>query len=550
MQIIVVSVILLLIFFGAGYKKELNDKRAYKEKLLKKYGKENKRRFSAEELKSIRGYFEYHPKDDCIDDITWNDLDMNIIYTAMDYCQSSAGDEYLYYMLRSPKTHMYDWSGFEEKVKGLTDDPMLRSDIGACLHEMGRSGNYSLYSYLNRLDETKSIPLIKTAAGALCYIPAIGICFYNLAIGLSLIFLLAVYNIASYFKLKRTIEPYIVCFEYVFRVIKNCEMIMSVIKDKELLFEEKTDLVNIIKSFKSFKRFSSFVIGELGSGPLGVFLDYIKMLTHLDLIKFGSMLEQIKQNKDGIDQILTIIGKIDCYISVGEYRAFLEFFSIPDLDDSYEGISITDGYHPLLENAIPNSLNTQKCVLLTGSNASGKSTFLKTVAVNALLAQSVHTSCSKKYKAPYFYIYSSLGLKDSIISGESYYMAEIKALKRITDASAVKKNVLCFVDEVLRGTNTTERIAASSAILRNLSGKGVFVFAATHDLELTSVLNDIYENYHFDEEMLDNDIRFPYRLSPGRATSRNAIKLLDIFGYDRDIIDKANEMVREMESRL
>ncbi|MBP5414173.1 MAG: DNA mismatch repair protein MutS, partial [Lachnospiraceae bacterium] len=116
-------------------------------------------------------------------------------------------------------------------------------------------------------------------------------------------------------------------------------------------------------------------------------------------------------------------------------------------------------------------------------------------------------------------------------------------------ASIRKKHVLGFVDEVLRGTNTTERIAASSAILRNLSDKGVLVFAATHDLELTSILDDIYENYHFEEEMKDDDVTFPYKLSCGKTTSRNAIKLLDILGYDKNIVIKANEIVKEMEER-
>lgn len=102
----------------------------------------------------------------------------------------------------------------------------------------------------------------------------------------------------------------------------------------------------------------------------------------------------------------------------------------------------------------------EKGVLLTGSNASGKSTFLKTVAVNAILSQSVNTCMAKKYEAPLFHVYSSMALRDNMDSGESYYIVEIKALRRILDAAEQEKiPVLCFVDEVLRGTNTVERIA-------------------------------------------------------------------------------------------
>ena len=549
-QVIIITVAVLFIFFGAGYRKEQLDKKAYEEKLKKDYGKVNTRRLSSEDLKNIKGYTSYHTHDDIIDDITWNDLDMNLIYSKMNYCKSSAGDEYLYYTLRSPQTADYDWSDIENKINHLKEDSAYRTKLSVCLHDIGRSKNYSIYNYIDKLEEAKRTSAFMTLAGVLMYIPAIVVCFFNLIIGISLVFVLAIYNIATYFKQKSIIEPYIVCFEYVFRILKNCDSITQVIKaGSDILNEEMTDLVSVSDDFRSFKRFSSFVIGDLGNSPVGVILDYIKMLTHFDLIKFNTMLDQVKLHSNDIDKIITIIGKIDCYISIGEYRTSLSQYSIPKLNDSFTGIKINDGYHPLLDNPVSNSIYTDKCVLLTGSNASGKSTFLKMVAVNALLSQTIHTSCSKEYEAPYFSIYSSLSLKDSIITGESYYMVEIKTLKRIMDASDNKKHVLGFVDEVLRGTNTTERIAASSAILRNLSDKGVLVFAATHDLELTSILDDIYDNYHFEEEMKHDDVTFPYKLSAGKATSRNAIKLLDILGYDKNIIKKANEIVKSMEER-
>ncbi|MBP5415129.1 MAG: hypothetical protein ILN61_07825, partial [Lachnospiraceae bacterium] len=415
-QVIIITVAALLIFFGAGYRKEQLDKKAYKEKLKKDYGKISTRKLSSEELKSIKGYTNYHLHDDLIDDITWNDLDMNLVYSKMNYCKSSAGDEYLYYILRSPQTAGYDWSDIENKIDHFKEDSVYRTELSVCLHDIGRTKNYSIYSYIDKLDEAKRTSAFMTIAGVLMYIPAIAICFFNLVVGISLIFVLALFNIATYFKQKSIIEPYIICFEYVFRILKNCDQITQVIKNgSDILSQEMTDLVSISNDFRSFKRFYSLVIGDLGSGPLGIVLDYIKMLTHLDLIKFNTMLDQIKLHRDHVDKIITIIGKIDCYISIGEYRTSLLQFCIPKLDDTYDGIRIEDGYHPLLDNPVPNSINTNTCVLLTGSNASGKSTFLKMVAVNALLSQTIHTSCSKEYEAPYFNIYSSLSLKDSIV---------------------------------------------------------------------------------------------------------------------------------------
>ena len=193
----------------------------------------------------------------------------------------------------------------------------------------------------------------------------------------------------------------------------------------------------------------------------------------------------------------------------------------------------------MISDPVKNSIKVERGVLLTGSNASGKSTFLKTVAINAILAQTVHTCMAKRYESSFFRIYSSMALRDDLVGQESYYIVEIKALKRILDVLDEEMPVLCFVDEVLRGTNTVERIAASSQILKSLSREDVICFAATHDVELTHMLEKEYDNYHFQEEVKDDDILFNYLLYPGRATSRNAIKLLSIMGYDQKIISSA-----------
>ena len=201
-------------------------------------------------------------------------------------------------------------------------------------------------------------------------------------------------------------------------------------------------------------------------------------------------------------------------------------------------------YHPLLQEAVANDLNAKKGVLLTGSNASGKSTFLRAVAVNALLSQTVHTCAAASYEAPFYRIYSSMSLRDDLAGGDSYYMVEIKSIKRIIDHVGQKNErpVLCFVDEVLRGTNTVERIAASTQIMKKLAAGSALCFAATHDIELTKLLRQEYDNYHFEERIEEDDIFFPYLLMEGPASTRNAIALLRMLQYDEDITDEAEAM--------
>lgn len=231
---------------------------------------------------------------------------------------------------------------------------------------------------------------------------------------------------------------------------------------------------------------------------------------------------------------------------MGEYRTCLGAYCLPEAaSQKYEAKQL---YHPLLSDPVKNDVDIKRSVLITGSNASGKSTFLKTVAVNAILAQSIHTVCADSYKADCFRVFSSITLKDNIFEGDSYYMTEIKSIKRILDASKEEgAPVLAFVDEVLRGTNTPERIAASGIILQKLAHNTGFCFAATHDLELTEILKHYYDNVHFEETIKEGDIVFPYRLQEGPATTRNAIALLKIMGYDNTITQKAQNQAEHFE---
>ena len=119
-----------------------------------------------------------------------------------------------------------------------------------------------------------------------------------------------------------------------------------------------------------------------------------------------------------------------------------------------------------------------------------------------------------------------MALKDDLKDNTSYYIAEINSLKRILDNLDSPVPLLCMIDEVLRGTNTIERIAASTEILWYFSRSSSILIAATHDIELAEILKNRYDNYHFTEKYEGNEIKFEYKLHMGKSTTHNAIKLL------------------------
>ena len=282
-------------------------------------------------------------------------------------------------------------------------------------------------------------------------------------------------------------------------------------------------------------------------------MEYIKIVLLQELIDYERLCQVVPERKSELIDTYEMVGLLDSLISVASYRESVPFYCDPDLSKHAPGCSrrleFEEIYHPLIADPVANSLATERSILVTGSNASGKSTFLKTVAINAILAQSFHTCLARKYSSSMFAIFTSMALRDSVQNGESYFVAEIKSVKRILDCLNEDVPCLCLIDEVLRGTNTVERIAASSQVLSQLAARNCICIAATHDIELTFILERSYRNVHFQETITKDGIVFDYKLREGSAASRNAIKLLRLIGYDASIVDQAERRADAFLSR-
>lgn len=551
------GIIVLILFCGAflflviqlfaGSQKQ---KRLWKLKLKQEWGRFPGREYEYEELDKISRYFYYQLQkgkieEPYIDNITWNDLDMEAIFMLLNQAKSSAGEEYLYRLLRTPETDEAVLLERERLIRFFSENEKAREEVQLAFLAVGKTRRFSISDYIDTLLvlESKSsvrhyIALLTIPAGlllmALPVFPMTGV--------LSAMIAACVLNIISYYKRKGEIDPYITTFGYLLKILNAVEELEKI---KVPQIEEYINTLSEAKRrFSRFRRGSQLLMSaKKATGSLSdVFLDYVRMLFHVDLIKFDTMLADVKKNVEAIDIFIEQIGILESAVSIASFRESLPYYTVPELEKTTDAyIELGDVYHPMIEEPVANSLKESRSILITGSNASGKSTFLKTAAINAILAQTIHTCTAARYRAPFYQVYSSMALKDSLKTKESYFIVEIKSLKRILNHAGDELPMLCFVDEVLRGTNTVERISASAQILRSLVRKNVLCFAATHDIELTHLLEKEYSNYHFQEEIQDNDVLFHYELKEGRAVSRNAIRLLGIIGYEEEIIKKAEE---------
>ena len=516
------------------------------------FGRPSSKKMEPERYAQVPQYFLHHKDGFGIDDITWNDLDLDQLFHVMDSTCSASGEEYLYYLLRSPSMQAQDPAFTQEQYAwfggGAHEEERIR--LQEILTELGHAGRYSLYDYIDFTSALGTRSNLKHYIAAAAPFAAFGLMFVHTGIGIILLLAVFAFNLVTYFKEKGQIAPYYQVFNYILRLL-DCARALE--KENCPPFKEETEQIPaLLKAFSSFRRGSSFFLGSSAgeSDLFGLILEYVRILFHLDLIKFNSMLAQLRGRQEEIDALLTVTGRIDAMISIVSWRETLPFYAVPRLEDK-AAFSVQELYHPLLAEPVSNSIEAVRPILLTGSNASGKSTFLKAAALCALLSQTVGIAPAKSYRGSCYRIFTSMALRDSLQDGESYFIVEIKSLRRILEASEDSRPgtaqtctetcdpVLCCIDEVLRGTNTVERIAASAEILRCFARTKTLCFAATHDLELTGLLGDVYDNYHFSEEIVDGDVRFSYRIMPGPSTSCNAIALLNALGYDKSIVEQA-----------
>ena len=274
----------------------------------------------------------------------------------------------------------------------------------------------------------------------------------------------------------------------------------------------------------------------------GIFLDYLLGITMWQVVTYNKVIRSLSRNEETYMAVYRAIGELDMAISIASYRHSVPWYCIPEFS-SEKKIEMEALYHPLLEHPVENSLSLERGCIITGSNASGKSTFIKAAALSAILGQTIHTCTARQMRMPKLQVITSMAVKDDLEAGESYFIREIRYLKRILDSLTEEKITFCAIDEILRGTNTGERIRASSAILKYLSRKNCIALVASHDKELTEILAGEYENYHFSEEIGEEDIYFSYKIQKGPATSQNGIKLLEFAGFPDVIIKNAKETV-------
>lgn len=481
------------------------------------------------------------PGEEQIDDVTWFDLEMDQIYCEINHCKSFAGDQILYSKLHMTG-HREGRDDFQKKINFFESEETDRNEIWYIISGLGKSADgYYLPIFIENLEAFR-IPNVKNyrlmrIAFFLSFIPAV--IFMNPTY-LMFPLLIGLINIVIYTFQKNRYEPYLNMLSSLLKTISAAKQIVD---SPSLKYEQKFNdvdhkITELRKLYFKIEKLQYHASSSFVGDAMSLLESFIFGVTLWDLIQYDNVISRLIGLHGELKALYRLIGELDAAISVASFRQTLPVCCSP----SYCKENILEGegiFHPLVENPVYNSIGIKKGCIITGANASGKSTFIKALAINAVLGQSIGTCTAQKFVMPVCSVITSMAVRDEVSSGESYYIREIKYLKRIISALNSEIPVFCVIDEILRGTNTEERIAASASVLKYLNGQNCVAVVATHDIELTGILGSAYADFHFTELIKEKEILFEYKLCPGPATSRNAIKLLEYMEFPKEIIEEA-----------
>ena len=525
-----------------------NRKSRNKEKLLSEFGNLKSDSFDFENIESY-----FRKKDNSatfhtLSDKTCNDLDFAELFMFIDRTNSRIGQQYLYNKLRNIPADPIKNISNENLLEEFTNNSDFRVSVQRQLSKLNHREVYYVATLFQ--DEILKppkwyfiVPLLSFAS-ALSFVLA----FFNPVFFL-VILSLSVINIVIHFWNKKNLFNY---FSSIPQLSKLNGVAQELFKHR-ILKEIQPDLMKSASVINKVSNRMSFfnLETEMQSDQRILFwaiLELVKIVFLIEPLFLFGTLKRIDTKRKEIENVFLFVGEIDAIISIASLRKGLENYCTPKIIDERKELSAQEVYHPLIENCVTNSLNVNgRSVLLTGSNMSGKTSFIRTIAINVITGLTINTCFATHFSMPQMRVFSAIRISDDLMNDRSYYFEEVMTIKDMIDKSVAENINLFLLDEIFKGTNTVERISAGKAVLSSLNGQNNIVFVSTHDIELADLLKNEYDLYHFSEMVDHKTVAFDYKLKEGKLKNRNAIRILQINDYPESIINEAIEISEELD---
>lgn len=495
----------------------------YARKSLK--SEKNKKR----DFKNIKMLFELTKKSEyTIDDNTWDNICMNDLFTKIDRTCSSVGEAALYTMLRNPSINEEELEKNSGILEHLRSDDYLKSTLNKIFRKIGFDEKNALLNMLTSkflFNEFKGIlykymcliPLILILCGIILKdFVFIIICF------IYMLFTIYIHDIES-----KNTKLY--GLTYLRKLLTGAKSIVRL--ENNYIKDQSEEIQILLKELESIDK-NTFIIKIINY--FGKFTKMISIPFLIEESLYYKINREISDKAQIILNLYYLVGKIDAFLSVDTFKESNKYICTKPIFIKDKHLIIKDGIYPLLKKPVSNSIEIKsKGIILNGTNMCGKSTFLKMISINIILAQTFNFVLAKRYKGCFFYVSSS-------ISNSNYYIEEAENILKIINSTKKEIPVFCFLDEIFKGIGTMERIAACIQIFKYINNSNSLCIAVSNDKEVYESLKDDYDFYHFKECLNKKEgLIFNYTIEKGILNSKNTIKFLDYIGYPKCIIEDA-----------
>lgn len=506
-------------------------------------------------VKMVSAYLKLSADERNISAETAADLDLENVFAYIDRTSSKPGEQLLYQKLYTLQTSAQYFAGVEQEIHTFGHDAGKRERTQLKLASLNHADSY----YLTGLFSSPQQSLFSGLAEFYIQVSAIVIVALSVLLFILpnqvyffLLVSMLIANMVIHFSSKVKVLPYTRSLPQLLLLYDAGNWIFKEYAlNNEGLKESLTNLSKLKKSLSILKL--QAVTANDPSDILFLLIEWLNILLLIEPLVFLTSINKVNKYLAHIRAVYEFVAQADVAISIQSVREGLSYYCRPNFSATTNSLNIQDLYHPLVDGCVPNSItsNNSQGVLITGSNMSGKTTFIRAIGINTLLAQTIHTCCARVYEVPPLKLLTSIQINDDINTHKSYFQAEalsvLNILASTTSAEPVKS--LIIIDEIFRGTNTIERVAAAKAVLSYLIANQNFVFVSTHDLELAKLLGEEYAVYSFEELLGNKRLVFDYKIKKGLLKNKNGIAVLQGMGYPQSVIADANEVSKQLRAK-
>lgn len=461
-----------------------------------------------------------------IDDTTYDNLLLHEFSNKYNKSKTTCGDELFNHFLRGTRSET-QVKNFQNDLKNLSIEDAEK--IKKILSKIGKQKRGFVVSDLWEGFTIKSRIIDNFYILFLLNIIISSAIFFlsNKTIFFALLFFF-IFNFILYLATNNKISRVIGSINYI-RVL--CNALNKIEKKTSLSISETSPAYKKFNTLNYYAVFFKDGIGGPESGDiLSVIIDYLRSFLCFEIFAFKMTSGFIIKNLDEIHKIIFYAGYLDLLVNINSvidenktcYASFTED----------KKISFTNMNHPLLEKSVAQNKQITDGLIITGLNMSGKTTFMKTLATNQLLATSFGIAFAENFSTSIYKILTSFAINDDLLKGKSRYYAEAYRLLEIKNQLELQ-NTICFVDEILSGTNSHDRIYGAVKILEDFTRfKNSIVIAATHDNQIAESLSSKLAPVYFDGEVSGDQINFDYLIKDGIVSNRNGLLILKLIGLE------------------